>query len=59
MNLNRTLSLLAIAMAGIAILFSIVQNDRAQTIAYQELEGMVKAQTELIKDLSAEIKKLK
>jgi hypothetical protein len=58
MNLNRTLSLLAIAMAGIAILFSIVQNDRAQTIAYQELEGMVQAQTESIKDLRAEIKKL-
>ena len=53
MNLNRTLSLLAIAMAGIAILFSIVQNDRAQTIAYQ-----VQAQTESIKDLRAEIKKL-
>ena len=58
MNLNRTLSLLAIAMAGIAILFSIVQNDRAQTIAYQELEGMVHAQTESIKELRAEIKKL-
>ena len=58
MNLNRTLSLLAIAMAGIAILFSIVQNDRAQTIAYQELEGMVNAQTESIKELRAEVKKL-
>ncbi len=59
MDLNRIISLIAITLGVIAILFTIVREDQVKTLAYQKLEGMVHVQTQAIKDLRQEVKKLK